>query len=193
MDTLNTEEMNKTIKEQKDLAKEVLETLSIADPSAILAGGAVRDWRFGNSAKDLDFYFRLPNHYSVLLQKTFLQDLGVVSIKELLPSDSEYQHMNEILKVFEGEYKGQLCNFMVMRENTTMWWTGFSNSLCECFMVKSGVCSYSKSFEDSLVSKVIKVKQGYTLDNPHIQKMKLKFPDYKLNINSGGESNDFPW
>lgn len=42
---------------QKDLANKILNDLKIIDPRAYLAGGAPRDWNFGEEANDLDFYY----------------------------------------------------------------------------------------------------------------------------------------
>lgn len=45
------------IEEQNVVAKKVLEKIKIVDPYVILAGGAPRDWYFGNPCNDLDIYY----------------------------------------------------------------------------------------------------------------------------------------
>ena len=44
------------IEEQQAVAHAVLKKLRVGFPDTVLAGGAVRDWYFGQEAKDLDFF-----------------------------------------------------------------------------------------------------------------------------------------
>ena len=78
--------MNKTIEKQMSVAQNVLNKLEFFDPSCILAGGAPRDWYFGNLANDLDFYvyFRpdLPNWWRS-------NQLEKVGLKGFLPKGRE--------------------------------------------------------------------------------------------------------
>ena len=175
-------ENNDTIAAQRLCAVEILEKLSLTDPSAVLAGGAVRDWRFNSPAKDLDFYLRTPNHNTIQLQTDFLSTIGFISIEIVEANDPIYQHMNDILRVYQADYEEYRCNIMIMSDKTFNCWYGFSNSLCECFMKKDGVFCYTANFERSLLEKTVFVKTGYTLHHPHISKMMQKFPDFTFDI-----------
>ena len=175
-------ENNPFITKQRNLAGKVLETLSIADPFAALAGGAVRDWRFNTTATDLDFYLRAPNHNTISLQEDLLKEAGFISVEVVEADDPTYKNMNNIVRVFQANYEDQKCNIMIMEEKSFNWWYDFSNSLCECFMRKGGVCCYTADFERSLLEKTIFVKAGYTLHHPHISKMMQKFPDFTFDI-----------
>ena len=41
---------------QKALTREVMETILPISPTAIVAGGAPRDWYFNNQAQDVDIF-----------------------------------------------------------------------------------------------------------------------------------------
>lgn len=180
-------ESSKVISEQRDIAVKVLEKLSLVDPNAVLAGGAVRDWRFNLPATDLDFYLRTPNHYSIPLQKELLAKVGFISVNEVSASDPKYQCMNNIERVYEADFGDQKCNIMVMTSRSWSWWYDFSNSLSEGFMGANGVACYTAAFEKSLLDKKVLVKAGYQEDHPHILKIKHKFPSFTFEMKNKEE------
>ena len=175
------------VSRQRDIAVKVLEKLSLVDPNAVLAGGAVRDWRFKLPATDLDFYLRTPNHYSIPLQEGLLAQVGFISVSEVSASDPKYRCMNNIERVYEASFDGQKCNIMVMTPRSWNWWYDFSNSLSECFMGVNGVACYTAAFEKSLLDKKVLVKVGYPHDHPHIMKIRNKFPSFTFEMKNKEE------
>ena len=89
---------------QKDLASEILGRIQNAfDPSAVLAGGAPRDWEIGRLANDFDIY--LDSH-------TMHKFSDAAIRKEIFPHE-EFRSMNEfnyssdeIVDVFQGWIEG---------------------------------------------------------------------------------------
>ena len=60
-----------TIERQKELADNLIYKLRAIDPTCIVAGGAPRDWYFGNTATDIDIYVHCngsPKHQSARLK-----------------------------------------------------------------------------------------------------------------------------
>lgn len=168
---------NETIQEQKEVALLLLSKLSFVDPNAMLAGGAVRDWRHGMVASDLDFYLKAPNHKQSDIEH-LLQKLGCISIKKLEKNtDKVYKELPYISSVWEAYYGDTRLNFIFLESDLKVNIIHyFSNALCECFMKDGGFVEYSKDFEEAILTK--KVKTRYGLNHPHIIKMAGKFPDY---------------
>lgn len=171
--------VNDTIQEQKQVAILLLSKLCFVDPNALLAGGAVRDWRFKKEAADLDFYLKAPNHKEENIQN-LLQKLGCLSITKMKKNtDVVYKELPYISSVWEAYYDNTRLNFIFLEQQSRKNIIHhFSNALCECFMKDDGFIEYSKDFEEAILTK--DVKSRYMLNHPHIQKMKSKFPDYNF-------------
>lgn len=167
---------------QKSVAKELLYKISLVDPSAILAGGAVRDWYLGNPAKDLDIYIRCPNHIKLSDKIDMLKKIGLSNAKQLSKNSEEnYASVSGLLSVFEGCYSGVKVNIMFMdltEIDGISLVENFDCSICECFMDKDNKYYYSSNFIKTIESKVIFVDQRHAGNEPHIVKMANRFPEY---------------
>lgn len=98
------------INTQKGLAAEILGRIHNAfDPSAVIAGGAPRDWDMGRLANDIDIY----------IDSSTMHKFSDASIrKEIFPHE-EFRSMNdwnyksgEIVDVFQGWIEGQCVQFV---------------------------------------------------------------------------------
>lgn len=172
-----------TTQYQRSIAKDLLSQISIVDPSAILAGGAVRDWYLGAPAKDLDIYVRCPNHQTYDDKVDMLSKIGIGNVTPLSKnSAANYTSLPGLLSVFEGDYCGMSVNIMFM--NTYSYGENiikeFDCSICECFMNKDGEYFYSNNFLKTIESKVIFVNERYTGNEQHVIKMAERFPEYLL-------------
>lgn len=172
-----------TTQYQRSVAKDLLSQISIVDPSAILAGGAVRDWYLGTPAKDLDIYVRCPNHQTDTDKIDLLSKIGMDTINPLSKnSAANYASLPGLLSVFEGYYGGLKVNIMFM--NTYSYGEriieDFDCSICECFMNKDGEYFYSNNFFKTIESKIIFVNARYTGNEQHVIKMAERFPEYLL-------------
>lgn len=163
------------------VALEILHKLEGADPYAILAGGAPRDWYFDKLANDLDFYVYLPPA-TIRFEMLRWERLGL-KLNRIDWNDSrseEYKCMEHLSRIWEGECDGVKFQVMVMREPTFKSVVPmFGASVCTAWWKGKGV-RVEPEFELSHVFKIIFKKADYTAKEKHIQKMKERYPDYKL-------------
>lgn len=182
----------KTIESQMNVAQKVLDKLELFDPSCILAGGAPRDWYFGNLANDLDFYvyFRpdLPNGWI----KNQLEKVGLKGFRAKGRQDSgfpeNYKRNPHLISVYEGVVSGEKVQIMFMNEKTfncvvdlfpfgicQAWWKGkdFIN-----YWTKSSIHT-TRNFDEAVNHKILKLLNDlYSDSDGYIEKIRNKFPDY---------------
>ena len=172
--------INDVIDNQRVVAITLLNKLTIVDPEAMLAGGALRDWRHGKTATDLDFYLKAPNHKDKNQVEKLLQKLGCISIYKMEKgSEDVYEGIPQISSVWQATFNDEAINFIFLSNDSC----GniiykFSNSLCECFMRVDGVTQYSSDFEKTVATKVVKLRDRYTDSHPHVKKVMNKYPEY---------------
>ncbi|QGH73855.1 hypothetical protein [Vibrio phage vB_VhaM_VH-8] len=170
-----------TIESQKEIAKEVLTKLQACDPHCILAGGAPRNWFFNKEANDLDFYIYLKpetTEANELRLKSIGLDVKRMEFEEL--KDSSYKFMQHLFRVYEGSYRGENVQVMVMREPTfTSVVDDFGVSICE-FWWNGGEVQATKQALTSILTKKLFYKNDYSAKETHVEKMVYYFPDYTL-------------
>lgn len=170
-----------TIERQKEVAKEVLTKLQACDPHCILAGGAPRNWFFNKEANDLDFYIYLK-HETIWANKLRFKSIGLeltqMEFEEL--KDSSYKFMQHLFRVYEGEYKGESIQVMVMHEPTfTSVVSDFGVSICE-FWWNGCEVKATKQALTSILTKKLFYKNDYSAKETHVEKMVKYFPEYTL-------------
>lgn len=175
------EDISELIEHQKEVALKLLHKLEGADPYAILAGGAPRDWYFNKPCNDLDFYVHLQ-YATIAFEELRMKRLGLevtrLEFKGSLPE--EYKCMEDLTRIYEGVYEG--VNFQVMVMKTSTFKSvipKFGASVCKAWWKGGEVC-YDLDFIFSHVEKVIFKKDDYTAKEKHITKMQERYPDYKL-------------
>lgn len=95
------------IEKQKDVAKEVFNSLTKMCYGAILAGGAPRDWHFGEPANDLDFYFVNSSSYSGVTRKQLILCGIDDSVRQLgEPERGEYKTIEGLRRIFQLDVDG---------------------------------------------------------------------------------------
>ena len=170
-----------SLEEQKNIAKEVLHKLEIIDPLTILAGGAPRDWFFGNKANDLDFYI----HVDECMSNTQLRfDRLGLKLKPMEWDESKtgkmYKCMEHLKRIYEGVYKGQKIQIMVMyKPTTTCVVSHFGTSVCKAWW-KGYDVKVTLEFLVSHYLKIIFKAEDYTAKVLHVNKMVERYPDYKV-------------
>ena len=170
-----------TINNQKEIAREVLTKLQACDPHCILAGGAPRNWFFNKEAKDLDFYIYLK-HETIGANELRFKSIGLdvkrMEFEEL--KNSSYKFMQHLFRVYEGEYKGENVQVMVMQEPTfTSVVDDFGVSICE-FWWNGGEVKATKQALTSVLTKKLFYKNDYSAKETHVEKMVCYFPEYTL-------------
>lgn len=180
------------INKQKEVAREVLRKLKILDSSAVVLGGAPRDWYFGKPAKDIDFYISgSTNHILNSLHELGLKVSGIKYSSDL-GSSSTYSTMNSLLCVIDVKYKGHDCQIMITDNQ-------FGEQLVDYFP-----CSLSKISFDLITDtkptceftmcialgiNYVHSDNGYELDHPYIKKIIDKFPFFKHELASEEKIN----
>jgi len=161
---------NKTIEQQKQVATDVLNKLEFFDPSCILAGGAPRDWYFGNVANDLDFYVYFRPDLPLSWRVWQLNKVGLKNFSMKGRGDGEfpenYKRNPHLMCVFEGIYKGEKVQVMFMDQKTfhcvvdmfpfgicQAWWKGEDHI---DYFTKSSIHT-TKNFDESVKHKVLKL------------------------------------
>ena len=170
----------KTLENQMQIAKEISDKLKACDPYAVLAGGAPRDWYFGNVAKDLDFYVHLTETIdaNAVRFKAIGLDLERLTFSEM--QQQGYEKMDALFRIWEGTYKGEKVQVMCMTQPVHQSVVDcFGVSLCE-FWWNGGDIKATKSALVSVLSKKMFYKDGYSAKQTHIDKMVKYFPDYEL-------------
>lgn len=168
---------NDKIKIQIELASLLLHNLKLVDPSAILAGGAPRDWQRNQEASDLDFYLRAPNHNTNSSRVLLLNSLGITAVDNITASDPQYKGMPGLVAIYEG-YKNKERINVIFREGSECHWEFFSNSLSMIYF-NGYKTTLTELYELTMKTGIVFISKGYDCNHPHIKKMKSKFPQYK--------------
>lgn len=169
-----------TIEQQQTIADSILDKLYVIDPNCILAGGAPRDWYFGQEATDLDFYVHLADPCGIRHLYTKLYGLGLVP-KEILNTiplaDYEYSNSSQIKWVISFVYEGQKIQIMLMYKSTyESVLSHFSLSICHIWY-KNKTIRRERLFDRTVEQKTIRQLQPAYGDG-YVDKIKTKFPDY---------------
>lgn len=169
------------IEKQKIIAKEVLHKLEVIDPSCILAGGAPRNWFFGKEANDLDFYIHLPSETMYSTELRFKRaGLEVNHVDYKSEKWKDYGIMKHLFRIYEGDYRGQKVQVMVMDEPTFQSVVPyFGVSICK-FWWKGRDVKPTNEALISIITKTLFVKDDYSAKEIHVEKQKKYFPDYKV-------------
>lgn len=179
-----------SIEKQKKVANDILDKLSIIDPYCILAGGAPRDWYFGNEAKDLDFYFYSNGSTVSAVQSQLGKILGkdvkvLFEPVERLHAKGEneikdlYKTMKSLVRIFEAEVDGIKCQLMQLEDPKGCFKVldNMSVSICKVWY-KGGKINLSKDFKLTLASKAMFLSEGYSWSDPHPKKIIGRFPHF---------------
>lgn len=172
-----------SIDEEKELAKEILDTLEIICPHAILAGGAPRDWYMGNKCNDFDFYFNLDPQSTMRSNVTQLNKVlpeGMVRSKvvETKPN-ALYKHMKALRCVHYYTYKGREIQLIQLHTLSDVFKV-VDNMSCSICMVwwKGKDVVPSADFMLTYKTEMMYLNKDYSWSDPHPKKMRERFPDY---------------
>lgn len=168
-----------TIENQKRVAKEILEKLSIIDPYAILAGGAPRDWYFDEEAKDLDFYYYTQERTMGASSKQleFFFPKVIPSLRE----DGDwklYEHMPGLKRVWNTTIEGIPVQFIQMDSEETRRNVveNMDVSICKISMNRFETTLH-RDFKLTVGSGKMFLKEGYSWNDPHPTKMIEKYKE----------------
>lgn len=190
-----------TLEEQKDISFEVLSKLKLIDDSAIIAGGAPRNWDQGDLAKDIDVYLRwnVERTYRVYQMLGLL--LGVVApSRDITCTYSFGGDSFHLRKLVDFYYKDVLFQLIIIEEDVRL--KDFKSSIVSHMDIGINMISADWYTEGDITrlnktkeychdrdNKVLTLYQNVM--NPeqlshcmkvHLPKMVKYYPDYQLNI-----------
>jgi len=165
------------IERQKQIAQEVYASLTLIDPSCILAGGAPRDWYLGTEANDLDFYF-CSTASTVGRVKEQLNRLGFEVQPSVCPLDSGlYESMPGLVRIWNCDQEDIKIQFIEMTDPKHRWdvVNNMDVSICKAWYTQKGQIVLHQDFKLTLASKIMFLKEGYNWSNKHGRKMIERF------------------
>ena len=168
------------IEQQKQIAAELLERLSLVDPHCILAGGAPRDWYLNAPANDLDIYFVSSAVTTGSVRKQIekvIGDDGEIRKDIQHHTSPLYKTMSRLKRIFYVNYKGIDVQFMELNErgDTYKIVRDMSVSICKAWWKSDKVYGYDQEFKMTIMTGVMTLGKDYKWSDPHPQKMLERF------------------
>ena len=171
------------IKQEQEIAKEVMNKLEPFCTFVSCAGGAPRDWFDGNTCNDIDIYFVTPfttlNKLKTMFDTFFPEyELKGASIScEGIQEDLKemYSTMEHLQRVFTNEYKGKTVQLIQLKEKCDPL---FEMDVCNCQIGwrPSGYYTTDDFKLGYLTNTLFPTREG-SLSCGHFQKMVERFPD----------------
>lgn len=159
----------------------VLDKLFLICPYAIVAGGAPRDWYFGDVAKDIDVYFstNAMTEKALLnqLQKAFATTVNVkFSRRTDTHTDPMYETLEGLVRIIELEVDGVPVQLIQMDTSQRLFKVvdNFSVSICKIWY-KGGDIRRTTAFKLTEKTKIMFLSDKYNWTDPHPSKMKTRF------------------
>lgn len=180
----------KTIEQQKKVAQDIYKKLKIIDPYSLLAGGALRDWYFGNLANDLDFYFFSTGVAvaSVVNQLSSIMGVKVDAVKydEDSHQHGQYKSMPFLRRVLEAEIGGEKSQFMQLTEPDAQFKVvdAMDVSICKVWCGADMSIQMHQDFKITLASHGMFLSDGYNWSDRHPQKISDRFPEFHRSTRS---------
>ena len=162
------------IEKQKQIADKVLTKLHSVFPTAVVMGGAPRDWYRQEPATDIDFYFQTERNEPL---DSTLKLLGFNA--KLIEKSGNYAGNVGILSVWECEYEQEILQFIQIWCTEEQMQQSFPFGICKISYNKTDGIKPSKNFLNCLEQKLlVKSSELYADEHKYIQKIKQKFPDW---------------
>lgn len=148
--------MLKNFKTQRNVAYQILSDLqNNFDPTAIIAGGAPRDWDLGLLASDIDLFIRQEAKQAVL---------------------SKYSHLFKVNEDrYVGEIEGCLFEFVFTSKEPKLIVLGFTPSISQIHY--NGVNTIKTLLKERMDAKGLILACNF---DDYYEKIVKRFPEYKL-------------
>jgi hypothetical protein len=164
---------------QKVLADRILSDLKVISPYAVLAGGAPRDWYFGEEAKDLDFYLYSNAMTTKAARNQIASALGISVDRVVLKAEHEeglYRTMRCLRRIFDVYDYSMPVQIMQLNEPNDEFKVVdlMSTSICRIYY-EAGKLQPTKDFLLTARSKIMFVDADYNWTDPHPAKIAERF------------------
>lgn len=165
------------IEEQKKIADEIINKLRAVDPYCIVAGGAPRDWYFGNPANDLDIYIwqQHKTQHACIYQ---LECAGFEVFERGFKDD--HRHMYETNAAIKAVYNvqgfGMQVQIISLNTSTFNVIDTFPFSICKAWYTPERGVKLEKDFKITLKTGYIyNTNKLYCDADSYVKKIKERF------------------
>ena len=168
------------IEEQKGVADELLDAIEKACPHVILAGGAPRDWYFGNPCNDLDIYYSLDPENTMGADTAILKYVlpeGMVLNKSVTPHlNPLYKKMEALRRISTYTYRGMSVQLIRVHKQSDVYKVvgNMDCSICQVWYKNKKIGLY-RNFKTTVASNIMFLNKPYTWQDPHPVKMWERF------------------
>lgn len=169
------------IEQQKQVADKVLDMLRFTDPTAIVAGGAPRDWYMGRAAKDIDVFMHTPPRWGHTGTKELLSDLFCVNVMPMERSEhtENYSQNPLIERVFDSKIDGEQVQFVCLNKPSFGIVDTFGFNVCKVWY-KNSKLRTTKDFVHAVENQVlIETGELYLNSRLYRERIQNKFPTWK--------------
>lgn len=173
--------MQSKIEQQKELADMLINKLRAFDPYALLAGGAPRDWYFGNEASDLDIYVYQQGDYCTTRSvKSRLDSLGFTySFLEFKAFQEKYEKNENIRCVINIQGFDTPVQLIILKTPTWGIVDTFPLSICKIWYSPERGIVPTTDFKLSVKTKsIFKTNTLYSDGDKYVDKIRKKFESY---------------
>ncbi len=166
----------------RNAADKALQMMKTIDTSAIVAGGAPRDWYLGKPASDIDLYF-VSKETRFDFLRLQLEQVGF-DIEEVNRPVEHYLSNPDLIYIFESKINQIPLQIMLVRGAALRLIEKFPLSIC-LIWYKDNETYFTSDFLQTAHSGVItKVNKLYSDGEKYLKKILAKFPEYKYDDGS---------
>lgn len=170
------------IEQQKQLADMLINKLRAFDPYVLLAGGAPRDWYFGNEASDLDIYVYQQGDYCTSRSiERRLNSLGFtynfLAFNEFQENYEKNENIRYVIDIHGFDTTVQL---IILKTPTWGIVDTFPLSICKIWYSPERGIVPTTDFKLSVKTKgIFKTNSLYSDGDKYVDKIRNKFKDYR--------------
>jgi hypothetical protein len=159
---------------QKKVAEEVLSKVRTKFPTAVVMGGAPRDWFLHKPATDIDIYVQTSSSTNL---GYVLEQLGFNTVE--VKRNSNYADNTDIIQVVQSEVNGVVIQFIHVNIKEYEAMQKFPFGICKISYTPEKGIEPSSNFMNCLDNKLLVVTNPLYADGAkYIQKIKQKFPEF---------------
>ncbi len=151
--------------------------MRLIDTTAVIAGGAPRDWSFNKEAADIDLFYYVDKDLSFYEVDTLLTKVLGLEL-ELVNHSPLYEGNKQIRSVRNTQIDGVKIQLVQLYSpDARQCIENFPLNMCKFFYDLRGVHIHRDAEVGMRHKVLVKLVEDYR-NQPYIDKIKEKFPDY---------------
>lgn len=178
------------VRKQMYIAGQILDKLRLIDSTAVIAGGAPRDWYMNKPATDIDIFYHF--HGDIYHAKDLAANLNILKTVfpemklKILGVSADYRNLKDvedhanymlnpnIRHVFEFNYRGQVFQ-LIDKVDKTLPIETFAYNVCQAWSDGVEIC-YTPMFKVGMDKRIL-IETGHLYSNSckYKKKMQEKF------------------